>query len=47
MVPLETCGMVLGNPYLYDRKEILYREHNQYHLTKERNEYGVHAHHIK
>jgi hypothetical protein len=47
VVPLETCGMVLGNPYLYDRKAIFYREHNQYHLTKEGNEYDVHSHHIK
>ena len=42
-----TCGMVLGSPYLYDRKEIFFREHNQYHLTKEGNEYVVHAHHLK
>jgi hypothetical protein len=47
VVPLETCGMVLGSPYLYDHKAIFYREHNQYHLTKEGNEYVVHAHHIK
>ena len=26
VVPLETCGMVLGNPYLYDHKEIFFRE---------------------
>jgi hypothetical protein len=47
VVPLNECGMVLGSPYLYDLKEKLYREHNQYHLTKEGNEYGVHAHHLK
>ena len=47
VVPLNECGMVLGNPYLYDRKAIFYREHNQYHLTKEGNEYVVHAHHLK
>jgi hypothetical protein len=47
VVPLNECGMVLGSPYLYDRKEIFYREHNQYHLTKGGNEYGVHAHHLK
>jgi hypothetical protein len=34
VVPLNECGMVLGNPYLYDHKAIFYREHNQYHLTK-------------
>ena len=22
VIPLDTCGMVLGSPYLYDRKEI-------------------------
>ena len=47
VVPLETCGMVLGIPYLNDHKGIFYREHNQYHLIKEGNEYVVHAHHIK
>jgi hypothetical protein len=47
VVPLNECGMVLGSPYLYDRKVIFYREQNQYHLTKEGNEYVVHAHHIK
>ena len=26
VVSLDACGMVLGNPYLYDQKEILYRE---------------------
>ena len=39
--------MVLGSPYLYDRKTIFYKEHNQYHLNKEGNEYVVHAHHLK
>jgi hypothetical protein len=34
VVPLYECGMVLGIPYLYDRKVIFYREHNQYHLIK-------------
>jgi hypothetical protein len=47
VVPLETCGLVLGSRYLYDRKEIFYREHNQYHLTKEGTKYVVHVHHIK
>jgi hypothetical protein len=31
VVPLETCGVVLGSPYLYDREAIFFREHNQYH----------------
>jgi hypothetical protein len=47
VVPLETCVMVLGSLYLYDRKAIFYREQNKYHLTKEDNEYVVHAHRIK
>jgi hypothetical protein len=47
VVPLNECGMVLVIHYLYDRKAILYREHNQYHLIKEGNEYVVHAHHFK
>jgi hypothetical protein len=46
-VPLNECGMVLGVPYLYDRKSIFYRENNQYHLIKEGKEYVVHAHHLK
>jgi hypothetical protein len=47
IVSLRECGMVLGSPYLYDRKEILYRTKNQYHLTKAGQDYVVHAHHVK
>jgi hypothetical protein len=47
VVPLNECGMVLGSPYLYDQKEIFYREQNQYHLIKDCNEYVVHSHHLK
>jgi hypothetical protein len=47
VVPLNECGMVLGSPYLYDHKEIFYREHNQYHLIKAGKEYVVHVHHLK
>jgi hypothetical protein len=47
VVPLSECGMVLGNPYLYDHKAIFYRAKNQYHLTKAGQEYVVHAHHVK
>jgi hypothetical protein len=39
--------MVLGSPYLYDRKAIFYREKDQYHLTKVGKEYVVHAHNFK
>ena len=28
VVLVDICGIVLGSPYLYDRKEIFYREHN-------------------
>jgi hypothetical protein len=47
VVPLSECGMVLGNPYLYDHKEIFYRTKNQYHLIKAGQEYVVHAHNVK
>jgi hypothetical protein len=47
VVPLNECVMVLGSPYLYDRKEIFYREQNQYHLIKEGNGYGIHAPSLK
>ena len=47
VVPLNDYGMVLGSPYLYDRKEILYRETNQYRLTKAGQEYVVHDYHLK
>jgi hypothetical protein len=47
VVPPETCGMVLCNLYLYDRKAVFYWEQNQYHLFKKGNEYVVHVHHIK
>jgi hypothetical protein len=47
VVPLDIYGIVLGSPYLYDRKVIFYREHNQYHLVKEGIEYIVHSHSLK
>jgi hypothetical protein len=47
VVSLRECGMVLGSPYLYDRKEIFYMTKNQYQLTKEGQDYVVHAHHVK
>jgi hypothetical protein len=46
-VSLKECGMVLGSPYLYDRKAIFYRTKNQYQLTKAGQDYVVHAHHVK
>jgi hypothetical protein len=47
VVSLRECGMVLGSPYLYDRKAIFYRTKNQYQLTKAGQDYVVHAHHAK
>jgi hypothetical protein len=47
VVPLRECGMVLGSPYLYDRKAIFYRTKNQYQFTKAGQDYVVHAHHVK
>ena len=47
VVPLDICGIVLGSPYIYDRKAIFYREDNIYHLTKYGIEYIVHAHCMK
>jgi outer membrane receptor for Fe3+-dicitrate len=47
VVPLDICGIVLGSPYLYDRKEIFYREDNKYQLTKDGKEYIVRAHQKK
>ena len=46
-MPLEICGIVLGSPYLYDRKAIFYQEENTYHFFKDETEYIVRAHHIK
>jgi hypothetical protein len=47
VVPLDICGMVLGSPYLYDRKTIFYREQNKYHIFKDGIEFIVRAHQMK
>jgi hypothetical protein len=44
VIPLDICGIVLGSPYLYDRKAIFYRQENKYHLFKDEVEYVVRAH---
>jgi hypothetical protein len=46
-VSLNESRMVLGSPYLYDRKAIFYMTKNQYQLTKAGQDYAVHAHHVK
>jgi hypothetical protein len=47
VVSLREYGMILGSPYLFDRKAIFYRTKNQYQFTKAGHDYVVHAHHIK
>jgi ribulose bisphosphate carboxylase small subunit len=44
---LTFVDIVLGSPYLFDRKVIFYREENKYHLFKDGVEYIVRAHRIK
>jgi hypothetical protein len=44
VIPLDICGIVLGSPYLYDRKAIFHRHENKYHLFKNEVEYNVRAH---
>ena len=46
-VTLDICGIVLGSPYMYDRKAIFYRETNMYYITKHGIEYIVRAHCMK
>ena len=47
IIPLDICGIVLGSPYLYDRKAIFYRAENKYLLVKDGIEYFVRAHKLK
>jgi hypothetical protein len=35
VVSLDIYGIVLGSPYLYDRKSIFFHHENKYHLTKQ------------
>jgi hypothetical protein len=46
-VPLDICGIVLGNPYLYDRKAVFFRHEKKYHLTKGGVEYIVRSHSMR
>ena len=41
VIPLDICGVVLGSPYIYDRKE------HKYHLKKDGIEYIIRAHKTK
>ena len=47
VVSLDICGIVLGGPYLYERKTIFFRHENKYHLTKGGVEYIVRAHNMR
>jgi hypothetical protein len=47
VVSLVICGIVLGSPYLYDRKEVFFRHENKYHLTKGGVEYIVRTHNMR
>jgi hypothetical protein len=44
VVSLDICGIVLGSPYLYDRKAVFFCHENKYHLIKGGVEYIVRAH---
>jgi hypothetical protein len=47
VVPLDICDIVLGSPYLFDRKAIFYHEENKYHIFKYGVKFIVRAHQIK
>eukprot|EP00253_Pinus_taeda_P035192 PITA_35192 len=47
IIPLDICGIVLGSPYLYDRKDIFYRTENKYLLVKYGIKYFVRARKLK
>jgi hypothetical protein len=44
VIPLDIYGIVLGSPYLYNRKANFHRHENKYHLFKNGVEYIVRAH---
>ena len=44
VLPLDITSIVLGSPYLYDRKAIFHHHENKYHLFKDGKEYIVRAH---
>jgi len=44
VVSLDICGIVLGSPYLYEKKANFHRHENKYHLFKYGVEYIVRAH---
>jgi hypothetical protein len=44
VIPLDISGIVLGIPYLYDRRAIFHRHENKYHLFKNGVQYIVREH---
>ena len=44
VVLLDISGIVLGSPYLYDKRPIFHFHENKYHLFKNGIEYIVRAH---
>jgi hypothetical protein len=47
VVSLDISGIMLGSPYLYDRKSVLFCHENKYHLTKGGVEYIVRVHSMR
>jgi hypothetical protein len=47
VVLFDICGIVLGSPYLYDRKAVFFHHEKKYHLTKGGVEYVVRAHNMR
>ena len=47
VVPLDISRIVLGSPYLFERKVIFHLHENKYYLFKDGKEYIVRAHHKK
>lgn len=41
VVPFDICGIILGSPYLFDRKDIYYRKKNMYHFFMNGIEYII------
>ena len=44
VIPLDICGIVLGSPYLYDRRDLFHHHENRYHLFKNGVEYIFREH---
>jgi hypothetical protein len=44
VIRLDICGIVLGSPYLYDRRAIFHHHEKKYHLFKNGVEYIVREH---